>query len=108
VIIAFDTNALVQMLIEDDKAQAKAVQEAVLFAEEKSLQILILSEVIIETVWVLETVYQCTRKEISRFLEKLISATTFKVPDSPIVRQAIQLPFLFQHNLSDRQLLYAQ
>jgi predicted nucleic-acid-binding protein len=88
--IAFDTNALVRMLIEDDKSQARAVQKAVLFAEEKSLQILILSEVIIETVWVLETVYQCTRNEVSQFLESLISTSTFKVPDSPIVHKAIQ------------------
>jgi predicted nucleic-acid-binding protein len=88
--IAFDTNALVRMLIEDNKTQAKAVQKAVLFAESKSLQILILSEVITETVWVLETVYRCTRNEVSQFLERLISTTTFKVPDSAGVRKAIQ------------------
>lgn len=88
--IAFDTNALVRMLIEDNVSQARAVQKTVLFAEEKSFQILILSEVIIETVWVLETAYQCTRDEVSQFLERLISTTTFKVPDSSIVRKAIQ------------------
>ena len=39
--IAFDTNALVRMLIEDDKNQAKIVQEVVTLAEQNSLQIMI-------------------------------------------------------------------
>ena len=52
--IALDTNAIVRMLIEDDKEQAKAVKDIVKLAEKDSKQILVLSEVIIETVWVLE------------------------------------------------------
>ena len=88
--IAFDTNALVRMLVEDDRLQAKAVQEVVLTAEKNSFQIIILSEVLIETVWVLETVYQCTRDEISQFLESLISVSTFSFPDSSIIPKAIQ------------------
>lgn len=54
--IALDTNALVRVLIEDDKSRARAVQEVILYAEKSSLQIIILSEVLIETVWVLENV----------------------------------------------------
>jgi len=88
--IAFDTNALVRMLIEDDQNQAKKVREAVSFAEKNSLQIIILSEVLIETVWVLEAVYKCTREEISQFLEILISTSTFTCPDSAVIRSAIQ------------------
>lgn len=52
--IALDTNALVRVLIEDDKSRARAVQEVILYAEKSSLQIIILSEVLIETVWVLK------------------------------------------------------
>jgi predicted nucleic-acid-binding protein len=66
--IAFDTNFVVRMLVEDDKKQAGAVRETVLYAEKNSIQILILSEVLIETVWVLESVYQCTKDEITQFL----------------------------------------
>jgi predicted nucleic-acid-binding protein len=88
--IALDTNALVRMLIEDDQNQAKKVREAVSFAEKNSLQIIILSEVLIETVWVLEAVYKCTREEISQFLEILISTSTFTCPDSAVIRSAIQ------------------
>jgi len=87
--IAFDTNALVRMLIEDNKGQARAVQKVMLFAEKNSVQIIILSEVLIETVWVLETVYQCTRSEIFQFLESLISVSIFTFPDLPVIRKAI-------------------
>ena len=88
--IAFDTNVVVRMLVEDDKRQAGAVQEAVLFAEKNSIQILILSEVLIETVWVLESVYQCKKNEITQFLETLISASTFTHPNPDVIRKAIQ------------------
>jgi len=40
--IAFDTNALVRLLIEDDSKQVKAVPKAVTLADKKSRQILIL------------------------------------------------------------------
>jgi predicted nucleic-acid-binding protein len=86
--IAIDTNALVRMLIEDDEKQAKAVQKLVALAEKNSVQILILSEVLIETAWVLESVYRCTREDISQFLELLISTSTFTLPDSAVIGDA--------------------
>jgi predicted nucleic-acid-binding protein len=84
--IALDTNALVRMLIEDDENQAKIVQQVIVLAEKNSVQIIILSEVLIETVWVLESVYRCTREDISQFLGLLISTSTFIFPDSAVIR----------------------
>ena len=86
--ISLDTNALVRMLIEDDTRQAKIIEETIALAEEKSIQILILSEVLVETVWVLESVYQCTREEISQFLEALIFTPIFTLVDSQVIRRA--------------------
>ena len=86
--IAFDTNALVRMLIEDDENQAKIVQEVVTLAEQNSLQIMILPEVLIETVWVLESIYRCNREETSQFLELLVSTSTFTFPDTTAIRIA--------------------
>ena len=88
--IAFDTNFLVRMIVEDDRKQAGAVQEIVLYAEKNAIQILILSEVLIETVWVLESVYHCTRDEIAQFLETLISASSFTHPNPDVIRKAIK------------------
>lgn len=88
--IAFDTNFLVRMIVEDDRKQAGAVQEIVLYAEKNAIQILILSEVLIETVWVLESVYHCTKDEITQFLETLISTATFTHPNPEVIRKAIK------------------
>jgi len=86
--IAFDTNALVRMLIEDNKKQAEIVQQVVALAEQNSLQIIILPEVLIETVWVLESIYQCNREDISKFLELLLSTSTFTFPDRVVINNA--------------------
>lgn len=86
--IALDTNALVRLLIEDNPDQARAVQAAVSHAEANSQQVLILSEVLIETVWVLESVYGCPRNEIASFLDTLMSAPTYAMPDKLVVQKA--------------------
>ena len=77
--IALDTNALVRMLVEDDTEQAKIVQQLVSFAEQKSITVLILPEVLLETVWVLESVYTIKRAEIIKFLRALLAASTFAI-----------------------------
>ena len=88
--IALDTNALVRMLVEDDKKQANEVEDLIISAEKNHYQLIVLSEVLIETVWVLESVYNCTREEISNFLEALISTPSFNLPDSPVTYMALQ------------------
>ncbi len=82
-----DTNALVEILIENDKDQSLAVKETINSAEKHGIQVLIVSEVLIETVWVLESVYRCNRDEITHFLETLIFASTFTFPDYQSVRR---------------------
>ena len=88
--IALDTNALVRMLVEDDTAQAQIVQQIVSFAEQKSITILILPEVLLETVWVLESVYGIERAEITRFLHALLGASAFAISHDSVVRSAIR------------------
>ena len=75
--IALDTNAIVRVLTEDDEIQAKAVQAVIKNAETNGRRLLILSEVVIETVWVLESVYQCSREEIAVFIESLLGHQLF-------------------------------
>lgn len=87
--IALDTNALVRILVEDDEDQVYAVRQAITFAEKNSIQILILSEVLLETVWVLESVYGSPREEIFQFLETLIYTPTFSFSDYESIRKAV-------------------
>ena len=88
--IALDTNALVRLLVEDDAEQAKMVQQLVLYAEKKSMTLLILPEVLLETVWVLESVYDCKRDEISTFLQALMVTATFTMPDDTLIRVVVR------------------
>ena len=88
--IALDTNALVHLLVEDDPQQASTVQQLVIFAEKKSIKILILPEVLLETVWVLESVYNCERNEISKFLQALIATATFTVSEDAVIRTVVR------------------
>ena len=87
--IALDTNALVRVLVEDNKDQAHTVRKTITFAEKNSIQILILSEVLLETVWVLESVYGSSRDEIFQFLETLIYTPTFTFSDYESIRKAV-------------------
>ena len=88
--IALDTNALVRILVEDDPDQAKTVQDIIWEAEKEGWKILILSEVLMETVWVLESVYQCERSEIADFLDTLISIPAYYFPDDFVVSAAVR------------------
>jgi len=88
-LIALDTNVLVRMLIEDDRRQAQIIEKTIVWAEKNSIPVLILFEVLVETVWVLESVYQCSREEIVTFLQALIITPTFSFVDPQIVRRAI-------------------
>lgn len=87
--IAIDTNALIRILIEDDAEQAKAVKNLIIKIESESDHILILIEVLIETVWVLESIYDCTREEIADFLEMIVRTSTFLVDEPAVMRSAV-------------------
>ena len=88
--IALDTNAIVRLLIEDDEKQASMVKKTIASVEQKGQQIIILTEVLIETVWVLESVYKCTREEIFRFLEIMSSTSVFAFAEPQVIANAIR------------------
>jgi len=88
--IALDTNALVRLLLEDDAQQAKIIQQLVSFAEQKSITVLVLPEVLLETVWVLESVYSVEQDDIVKFLNVLLTTSIFALPDASMVRTAVR------------------
>jgi predicted nucleic-acid-binding protein len=61
----------------------------VIFAEQKSITVLVLPEVLLETVWVLESVYGIERAEIVKFLDVLLATSTFSLSDASMVRSAV-------------------
>lgn len=61
---ALDTNVLVRLLVNDDPHQARRVTDLFTTAEEEGIQFVVPTLVLLELIWVLESVYQFSRNEI--------------------------------------------
>lgn len=69
---ALDTNAVVRFLVKDDVKQSQAVYKILIDAEKKGTAVFISAAVVLETIWVLSSVYKCTRNDIKQALEHLL------------------------------------
>ncbi|MYB71760.1 MAG: type II toxin-antitoxin system VapC family toxin [Gemmatimonadetes bacterium] len=69
---ALDTNVLVRFLVRDDKKQAEIVYRLFKRAESKNEPFFVPLLVVLETIWVLESVYEIPREEIRVSLQKLL------------------------------------
>jgi len=63
-VIALDTNVIVRFLVRDDEKQARAVYARFKEAESAREALFIPLLVVMETIWVLESVYGKSKKEI--------------------------------------------
>ena len=70
---AIDTNVLVRFLTRDDERQARSVYAVFKKAEAARVTFLIPLLVVLETIWVLESVYEKSREEILDSFDKLKS-----------------------------------
>jgi predicted nucleic-acid-binding protein len=80
---AIDTNVLVRLIARDDEKQA-AVADA--FTAGGAWVSLI---VLVETVWVLDSVYDRSPAQIASGVEKLLDHETIVVQDADVARRAI-------------------
>lgn len=80
---ALDTNLLVRFLIADDLEQAEKVKEIFEAAENSETVFIISTVVVLELIWVLSAVYECTRSNILDALEQLcmVPILRFENPD---------------------------
>ena len=69
---ALDTNVLVRFLVRDDKKQAEIVYRLFKRAESRNDPFFVPLLVVLETIWVLESVYEISREEIRASLQKLL------------------------------------
>ena len=69
---ALDTNVLVRFLVRDDKKQAEIVYRIFKRAESRNEPFFVPLLVVLETIWVLESVYEIPREEIRASLQKLL------------------------------------
>jgi predicted nucleic-acid-binding protein len=69
---ALDTNVLVRFLVRDDEQQSEAVYRKFKQTEANKEVLFIPVLVVLETVWVLESVYEVTRQEILDSIDPLL------------------------------------
>jgi predicted nucleic-acid-binding protein len=79
--IAFDTNYLVRHIVQDDSTQCRAVASMLEREAGQDNPVRILNLVLMETAWVLESVYQFDRKALAHVVEELLEDSAFSFDD---------------------------
>lgn len=98
---ALDTNVLVRFLVKDDEQQAQAVYRKFKQAEAKKDVFFIPVLVVLETVWVLESVYEVTRQEILDAIDQLLAMPILKFEVQSAVRSFVSSARESKTDLSD-------
>lgn len=81
--LAVDTNVLVRLIARDNAAQVRAAEGFV--AKGAWISHLILAE----TIWVLDSVYELSREQISTAVEMLLNHQELTVQDADVVSAAL-------------------
>ncbi len=87
--IGLDTNILVRYLTDDDPAQSR---QAARFIERNLTEAepgFVSLATILETVWVLKSLYRRSRAEVARDIEMVLAADTLEVQNEQEVYQAV-------------------
>jgi predicted nucleic-acid-binding protein len=101
--IAIDTNILIRLLV-DDKGQPEQV-EAARKQVKKEAAVFIPQIVQVETVWVLESAYNLSRKQVSPVLGHLDSNAAFTLQNRSSFQKAMNLFIQGNGDFSDYLIL---
>lgn len=101
-----DTNILVRMLVADDKQQAQKVLRLFKQAEQKGESFFVSNLVLLELVWVLESVYECDRDEIVAALERLTLMPVLSLEKTDAVYKVVQSAQDTSQDISDLLIAY--
>lgn len=88
--IAFDTNVLLRLLLNDDPRQARQAQALVDQALSRSDRVLLPDIVLCELEWVLGAVYEVPKSEIVETLRRLLDTEVFAFLDRGAVAGALR------------------
>jgi predicted nucleic-acid-binding protein len=98
---ALDTNVLVRFLVKDDEQQAKAVYRIFKQTESKAGVFFVPTLVALETVWVLDSVYETTRQEILDAIDELMLMPILEFEAQSAIRSFISSARENKTDLSD-------
>jgi len=86
----FDTNVLVRYLVRDDPGQAVVVDRLVAETIARDENVFLGKIVLCETVWVLDSGYGYSRKEIAEVMEMLLKTQQFEIEQRDEVWRAVR------------------
>jgi predicted nucleic-acid-binding protein len=98
---AVDTNILVRFLVGDDEAQAEIVYRIFKNAESDKKQLFIPLLVVLELIWVLESVYDISRKEIIDAINGLTLMPVLKLESVPTLQRFTRYALATDNDLPD-------
>ena len=98
---ALDTNVLVRFLVRDHKRQAETIYRVFKKAESDREVFFVPLLVVLETVWVLESVYKIPRLEILDSVNELILMPILKFETQPAILNFISSARETKMDLSD-------
>lgn len=88
--IALDTNLLVRLIVQDDEAQARAVERLLIRARRDQVSLFVADVVMCELVWVLTRRLGLGRADIAGALDRLLRTELVVVADAAITSRALE------------------
>lgn len=104
---AIDTNILVRFLVGDDELQARKVYNIFKKVESTKGELFVPLLVVLELIWVLESVYGITRKEIIDSISELLLMPILKFENLSTLQQFTQNASGTKYDLSDLLIAYS-
>ena len=87
--IAFDTNVLLRVYVNDDELQCAAVKRQLARAEAAGESVFIANPVLCELIWILQTRYAVDRKGCLAVLESLVRHPMFRFESPRVFSKAV-------------------
>ena len=99
--IAVDTNIIIRFLVKDDASQASKVLDRFKKAEANKKTFFVTLLVVLEVIWVLESVYEYSREEILSAMESMTRLAIFRFENIDLIHDFLSLNEKLNHDLSD-------
>lgn len=98
---AIDTNILIRFLTGDDELQAKKVYEIFKNAESEKKELFVPLLVVLEMIWVLESVYEISRTDILDSIGDILLMPILKFDQQAALQQLVHSAQGNKYDLSD-------
>jgi predicted nucleic-acid-binding protein len=89
--IGIDTNILVRFLVRDDLKQGESVKNFFAMSQKKGEYLFISNVVVLELLYVLESVYEYNREEIVNAINALLKINIFKFENHNLLSEFINI-----------------